>query len=296
MVEEFLKYLRYEKNRAENTVNSYAEDLHCFEIYFRSLEGELSWLNIDSDVIRDWMEHMMEQGNKATTVNRRLSAVKMLYRFALLRGMVSVDPAHMITGPKKARPLPYFVKETDMNRLLDKMEWGDAYINVRARTILIVFYTTGVRVSELVGLNNNDVDFYNSTIKVTGKGNKQRIVPFGNELADALKQYARKRDEEIKNVQSNALFLTLKGERMTVAKVRKTVHDCLSLVTQMKKKSPHVLRHSFATAMLNNGADIESVQKLLGHASLSTTEIYTHTTFEQLKQVYKNAHPRAEKS
>jgi integrase/recombinase XerC len=202
------------------------------------------------------------------------------------------DPAHSVDGPKKDKPLPYFVKEKDMNRLLDEIEWGEGIEDVRARTIILFFYETGVRAAELINLDDSQVDFVNGQIKVTGKRNKQRIVPFGNELRETLKTYIAKRDEELPR-QCDALFVDNKGMRMRYDQVRKVVCDSLGLVTTMKKRSPHVLRHSFATAMLNNDAGLESVQKLLGHESIATTEIYTHTTFEQLKKVYTNAHPRA---
>lgn len=294
ITDEFFKYLRYEKNRAELTVKAYADDLARFERFFGEKDAQLTWETVDSDIIRDWMEHMMECGNRATTVNRRLSAVKMLYRFALSRQLVVNDPAHLVEGPRNDKPLPYFVRPTEMDRLLDDVEWRDTYIDVRARTLLLFFYTTGVRLAELLALDNRDIDHANRQLKVTGKGDKQRVIPFGRELEDAMRHYTKVRDKEFGEGQPAApFFLTRKGERMTRGQVQRLVREKLSLVTTMKKRSPHVLRHSFATAMLNNGADIESVQKLLGHVSLSTTEIYTHTTFEQLKQVYTNAHPRA---
>ena len=180
-----------------------------------------------------------------------------------------------------------------MNRLLDDMEWGDTYKDVRTRTILITFYETGMRLSELTGLDDADVDYVTREIKVTGKRDKQRIIPFGEELCRALQEYTAKRNAVIAQRASTAVFLTEEGTRMTSEEVRNEVKRRLSAVCNLKKRTPHVLRHTFATAMLNNGADLESVQKLLGHEKLSTTEIYTHTTFEQLKQVYSNAHPRA---
>lgn len=294
MTEEFFNYLRYERNRSELTVKAYAADIADFEAFFRQQDSTLEWETVDSDVIRDWLEHMMERGNRATSVNRRLSAVKMLYRFALSRQLVERDPAHLVTGPKNDKPLPYFLRTTEMDRLLDGVEWRDNYIDVRARTLLLLFYSTGIRLAELVGLDNGDVDFSLRQIRVTGKGDKQRVVPFGEELEAALRHYAALRDSVMGSPGvAGPLFLGSMGGRIGRQEVRRIVHDKLALVTSMKKKSPHVLRHSFATAMLDNGADIESVQKLLGHVSLSTTEIYTHTTFEQLKRVYTNAHPRA---
>ena len=293
MIEDFLDYLRYERNRSDLTVRNYEESLRGLESYFKNRENHLSWESVDSDLIRDWMESMMDKGDMASTVNNRLSAVRSFFRFALSRGLVANDPAHHVKGPKKKKPLPQFVREGDMDRLMDVPEmWNDNYKDMRARTIILLFYTTGIRLAELIGLDDQDVDFVNHQLKVTGKRNKQRIVPFGEELEHALKEYVAQRDGQPLKRES-ALFLNDKGCRMKRCQVERIVKDGLSRVTTMKKRSPHVLRHTFATAMLNNGAGLESVRKLLGHASVATTEIYTHTTFEQLKRVYKDAHPRA---
>lgn len=292
MIGEFLDYLRFEKNRSELTVSSYAEDLKAFEAYFKNLDMLLSWDTVDADVIRGWMESMMDKGNRGTSVNRRLSALRSFYRYALAHQKVARDPSRMIKGPKKAKPLPQFLKEEEMNRLLDVVEWGDDFESVRARTMLMTFYETGIRLSELTGLDDTAIDWANHAVKVLGKRNKQRIIPLGDELEYTLLIYIRVRDEQVK-AGNGALFVTRKGERMSGDQVRNEVKRCLSLVSTLSKRSPHVLRHTFATAMLNHEAGLESVKKLLGHESLSTTEIYTHTTFEQLKRVYQEAHPRA---
>ena len=293
MTEDFLNYLRYERNRSELTVCRYGQCLKDFESFFKNRDSQLSWESVDSDIIRDWMESLMDKGDMASTVNNCLSAVRSFFRFALSRGLVARDPAHNMKGPKKQKPLPQFVREDEMDRLIDQPEmWGESYREIRARTIIIILYETGIRLSELLGLNDADVDMTACQLKVTGKRNKQRIVPFGHELATLLADYMRLRDEQTLK-QEPALFLNDKGRRISKAQVERIVHEGLSKVTTMKKRSPHVLRHSFATAMLNNGAGLESVRKLLGHESVATTEIYTHTTFEQLKRVYENAHPRA---
>ena len=292
MIEQFLDYIRYERNLSPQTVLTYEHSLHDLELYFKGLDDSLDWKSIDSDIIRDWLAFLLDKGAKATSVNTALSAVRSFFRFALGRKLVEKDPAHLIEGPKKSKPLPQFVREKEMNELLDDTEWGTTYKDVRARTIILMLYETGVRVSELTGLDDADIDFTTGQLKVTGKRNKQRIVPFGEELAAVMQQYRELRDAQVVR-QSEALLLTEKGERMTRCQVYGIVRRNLSMVTTLKKRSPHVLRHSFATAMLNNGAGLESVKKLLGHESLETTEIYTHTTFEQLKRVYKEAHPRA---
>jgi integrase/recombinase XerC len=235
----------------------------------------------------------MDKGNTASTINKKLSALRSFYRFSLKRKLVEKDPAHGIVGPKKSKPLPQFLRESEMDHLLDRLEWDNNYKDVRARTILLLFYEAGLRRSELTGLNDVDIDFGSRQLKVTGKRNKQRIIPFGQELADALNQYLEARREQFGLRENSALFLSDKGERMTGSQVYLIVHRYLTLVTSLKKRSPHVLRHTFATAMLNNGAGLESIKKLLGHESVDTTEIYAHTTFEQLKRIYKEAHPRA---
>ena len=291
-VDKFLDYLSSELNRSQQTVESYRDDLKHFEKFAKDLSDSFSWEAVDSDMVRDWMESMMDKGNSAATVSRRLSALKTFYRFALARRYVESDPVYSIKGPKKEKPLPQFVKESEMDELLDRQAWGDDYNNVRARTIIILFYETGMRLSELVNLDDKDVNFVTSEIKITGKGNKQRIVPFGDELKNTLLEFRRLRDASVE-VKTPALVVSDKGTRMSPSKVQNIVRSNLSRVCSLKKKSPHVLRHSFATAMLNHHVGIENLKKLLGHASISTTEIYTHTTFEQLKRVYNEAHPRA---
>ena len=292
MINEFLNYLKFERNRSDLTIKNYGEDLRAFKEFYGNLDSRLSWKSVDSDIIRDWMESMMDKGNNATSINRRLSALRSFYRFALARKLVDKDPVHGVTGPKKGRPLPKFLKENEMDRLLDAGSWTEGFEDVRDRTIIMTFYETGIRLSELIGLDDCMVDFSNRQLKVTGKRNKQRVIPFGEELLATLRDYMKCRDKEV-NLQSDALFVTAKGPRMTTSQVREAVRKNLSKVCTLKKRTPHVLRHTFATAMLNNKAGIESVKKLLGHESLSTTEIYTHTTFEQLKREYYSAHPRA---
>ena len=292
IIDQFLNYLRYERNRSLRTVQLYEENLRDFETYLQGLDDYLTLQTADADVVRGWVESLMDRGLKATTVNLALSAVRTFYRYALSRKLVERDPAHGVKGPKKAKALPQFVRESEMNQLLDEKFSADNYNDVRARTIIILFYETGIRLAELVGIDDADVDFSAMQLKVTGKRDKQRIIPFGEELAEVLRNYMALRDAEV-NKQSPALFLTTRGERVSRGVVQHLVRERLAEVTTLKKRSPHVLRHSFATAMLNNGAGLESVKKLLGHESLETTEIYTHTTFEQLKRVYNDAHPRA---
>ena len=291
-IERFLDYLKLERNYSRLTVLKYESCLRLFEEYFKNLNTELEWESVDADVIRDWMESMMDSGLTAATVNGRLSAVRSFYRFALKKGLVENDPAHTITGPKKEKPLPKFIREKDMDRLLQPEMWGDTYKDICARTIILLFYETGMRVGELVMLDDEMVDLDNRQLKVTGKRNKQRIIPFGAELEQALRDFIRLRDEQVERTEKG-FFVTEKGQRVTYEQVRRMVKNHLGRVTTQQKRTPHVLRHTFATTMLNHEAGLESVKQLLGHESLATTEIYTHTTFEQLKKVYEKAHPRS---
>lgn len=291
-IECFLDYLKLERNYSRLTVLKYESCLRLFEEYFKNLNTELEWESVDADVIRDWMESIMDSGLTAATVNGRLSAVRSFYRFALKKGLVENDPAHTITGPKKEKPLPKFIREKDMDRLLQPEMWGDTYKDVCARTIILLFYETGMRVGELVMLDDEMVDLDNRQLKVTGKRNKQRIIPFGAELEQALRDFVRLRDEHVERTEKG-FFVNEKGQRVTYEQVRRMVKNHLGRVTTQQKRTPHVLRHTFATTMLNHEAGLESVKQLLGHESLATTEIYTHTTFEQLKKVYEKAHPRS---
>lgn len=292
MVNQFLAYLSYERNRSLATVSSYRKDLEAFQKFVQAQDSTLSWADVDADLVRDWMAEMMNEGQRATSINRRLSALRSFYRFALARNLVKSDPVQGVVGPKKDKPLPQFLKEKEMDELLREDFWTDCYEDVRDRMIIMTFYETGIRLAELMNLCDSDVDFMSGQLKVTGKRNKQRLIPFGAELSQALQHYMGVRDAQVVR-HSAALFLANDGQQMTADAIRYRVKKHLSLVSTLKKRTPHVLRHTFATAMLNHKAGIESVKKLLGHESLSTTEIYTHTTFEQLKREYLNAHPRA---
>ena len=292
MIDRFVDYLRFEKGRAILTVDSYRRALENFQNYFTRLSDGITWQTVDTDIIRDWMENMMDKGNSSASINRRLSALRSFYRYAMARGLVSKDPAYGVVGPKKEKTLPYFVKESQMDNLLDEANWGVSYEDLRNRMILMVFYETGVRLSELVGLNDNSISWPEKVLRVIGKRNKERVVPLGDKLLRELTDYVSVRDCCVER-RSNALFLTKDGERAKPAQVRFMVERNLRKFCTLKKVSPHVLRHTFATAMLNHGADLESVKRLLGHESLTTTEVYTHVTFEQLKREYKTAHPRA---
>lgn len=294
MLDTFIDYLRYERGASERTVGEYENDLKAFESFFKSRDSELSWSTVDTDMVREWMVAMMDKGNKPSSVQRRLAALRSCYKFLLRRGYVQRDPAHNVTAPKCERVLPAFVREDEMNRLLDSPEmWEDSFEGRRDRLIVMMFYNTGFRLSELLGLNDTDVNLSAQVIKVTGKGNKQRMVPFGGELLHLINIYRDERSSLTGSEWDGAFFVSAKGQRLKNFQVRGMVKRQLALVTAQRKRSPHVLRHTFATTMLNHRADLESVKELLGHERLSTTEIYTHTTFEELKKAYSQAHPRA---
>lgn len=294
IIDDFLRYLETERVASPLTVTTYRDAINNFSEFVGSLDGQ-TLETADADVVRDWVGSLMEQGCKATYVCKQLSAVKSMYRFALKTKLVDRDPAHLVTGPKKQKPLPMFLKESEAERLLDGLQWDmDDFNDVRSRTLLLLLYSTGMRRAEAVGMNDSDVSFINSEIKITGKRRKQRLVPMTAELADSLQIYVGMRDGHVPQREDDAFFVNDKGRRVNDAWVYSTVRKYLSLVTSMKKRSPHVLRHSFATSMLNHDAQLGSVQKLLGHESIATTEVYTHVTFEDLKRIYKKAHPRAE--
>ncbi len=293
LISEFLDYLKSERNRSLHTVASYKFDLQLFVSFALGQDENMTWQMVDSDLIRSWMEEMMDDGCRATSINRRLSSLRSFFRFALMRGVVEKDPAHLVRGPKKGKPLPQYLHTHEMDRLLDGLEWEDTLSDLRARTIILTFYSTGLRLSELIGLDDGSIDFSLGQMKVLGKRNKERIVPFGSELSEVLSLYMARRDKESPS-RDGALFVGEDGGRMKPFQVRNLVRENLLKVTSMKKRSPHVLRHSFATAMLNNSANLESIRALLGHESVSTTKIYTHTTIEQLQKVYRTAHPRGD--
>lgn len=292
LTDSFLDYLRYERNYSDDTVKAYGEDIRQFQEFGGEDVGFQSPSEVVVDVVREWMIHLMNLGYATTSVNRKLSSLRSYYRYLLRKGEVKVDPLRKITGPKNKKNLPVFVKESEMNRLLDDEDFGEGFEGCRDHLVIAMFYATGMRLSELIGLDDGDVDFAASVIKVTGKRNKQRLIPFGEELRAEMEAYVKQRDESVP-VRSGAFFVRKTGERLYPNIVRKIVTRNLSKVVTVKKRSPHVLRHTFATSMLNHDAELGAIKELLGHESLATTEIYTHTTFEELKKVYNQAHPRA---
>ena len=292
LIKSFLDYLRYERNYSEKTVLAYSEDIKQLQEFAQEEYGRFNPLEVEAELIREWIVSLMDRGYTSTSVNRKLSSLRSFYKYLLRQGEVTKDPLCKITGPKNKKPLPVFLKESEMNKLLDETDFGEGFKGYRDRLIIEVFYATGIRLSELIGLDDKDVDFSASLLKVTGKRNKQRLIPFGDELRELMLGYINIRNEMIPE-RSEAFFVRENGERLYKNLVYNLVKRNLSKVVTLKKRSPHVLRHTFVTTMLNNDAELGAVKELLGHESIATTEIYTHATFEELKKVYKQAHPRA---
>ncbi len=292
LTDSFLDYLLYERNYSKGTVEYYRADILELQKFGEEMSGDLTPSDVDAELVREWIASLMNKGLASNTINRKLSSVRAYYRFLLKKGEIAVDPLQKVTGPKKKKPLPVFLREREMNRLLDDVDFGEGFEGCRDHMIIEMFYATGMRLSELIGLDDKDVDFSASLIKVTGKRNKQRLIPFDEELRRSMREYVNVRNEAVP-VRSDAFFVRKNGKRLYCSIVECLVKRNLSKVATVKRRSPHVLRHTFATAMLNNGADLGSIKELLGHESLATTEVYTHTTFEELKKVYNQAHPRA---
>ncbi len=289
----FLDYLRYERNYSEETVKAYEEDLRQFEQFGEEEVGAMTPSKVDAELVREWVVSLMDRKYASSSISRKLSSLRSFFKFLLKKGKVESDPLRKVIGPKKKKTLPVFLKEREMNRLLDDIDFGEGFEGCRDRLIIEMFYATGMRLSELIGLDDACVDFSASLIKVTGKRNKQRLIPFGEELKKTMADYVNLRNEVVPVRQDGAFFVRKTGERLYRGMVECIVKRNLSKVTTVKKRSPHVLRHTFATVMLNHDAELGAIKELLGHESLATTEIYTHTTFEELKKVYNQAHPRA---
>lgn len=292
LTDSFLDYLLYERNYSRGTVAYYRADIFELQKFGEELLGDLTPSDVDAELVREWIASLMDKGYASNTINRKLSSVRTYYKYLLRKGVVDADPLRKVTGPKKRKPLPVFLREGEMDRLLDDVDFGEGFEGYRDRMIIEMFYATGMRLSELIGLDDKDIDYSASLIKVTGKRNKQRLIPFDEELGRSMQEYVNVRNE-LFPVCSDAFFVRKNGGRLSRSIVACIVKRNLSKVVTVKKRSPHVLRHTFATVMLNNGADLGSIKELLGHESLATTEIYTHTTFEELKKVYNQAHPRA---
>lgn len=299
-IDDFINYLLADKGYSKLTAKEYRSALQSLQIFYRSLDNQLTWYTLDADVVRQWMAREMARGENARTISKQLSGVRSFYKYMRRVGRMDHSPVTAVKSPKIHPKLPSFLRNSEVNQLFDDIDYPSGYEGMRDRTILLTFYHTGIRLAELIGLDVEDIDLNQRELKVTGKRNKQRIVPFSAELANAFKAYLPVRQAYAStpgvcelSTDAGALFFNRRKLRIDRRRVGLIVKHYLSLVTTQRKKSPHVLRHTFASAMLNNGADLEAIKELLGHESVATTEVYTHTTFADLKKQYKLAHPRA---
>ena len=291
LLDEFLKYLQLEKRYSPHTVKAYQIDLTQFQDYL--IEAYESTLQkAKHPMVRSWLAQMLDYGISPRSVNRKITALKTFYKFLLKEGKVKEDPTIKIIPPKMSKALPAFVEEGQMRSLLDELPFDEGYEGMRDKLMIELFYSTGMRQSELINIKIKDIDLSSDLIKVLGKRNKERLIPLTVELRQKIDTYLKLRAGlPIKD--SSYLLLTNKGKKLYPTLVYRQVNHYLSQVTSLDKKSPHVLRHTFATHMLNNGADLNAIKELLGHANLSATQVYTHNTIDKLKKVYNQAHPRA---
>jgi len=292
MMNEFLQYLQYEKNYSAHTVLSYHTDLLQFCQYLEISPEQLDPQVISTHQIQQWLLSLMSENLSARSLSRKISTLKSFWRFLLTRNYVSKNPTLKIILPKTNKPLPAFFKESEMRAVLDNPFIPDSFEPVRNQLIINLFYQTGIRLSELINIKDTDLDLVEGNLRVIGKRNKQRIIPIGEMIIADIERYIALRNREVE-VLEPLLFVRQNGLKMYSKMVYDLVHKTMSEVSSLHKRSPHVLRHSFATGMLNGGADINAVKELLGHSSLASTQVYTHTSFEELNKIYKQAHPRA---
>jgi len=288
----FLKHLQFEKRYSAHTIKSYQIDLAQFENF---IFGQLcldSMQDVSHHQVRSWMVHLMEQKISSRSINRKLSALKSFFKFMMREGQVSNNPMLKIVSPKMSQRLPVFVEQSNLELLHQDKERCDDFSMLRDYTVIQVFYATGIRRSELINICDGDMN--NGMLSVIGKGNKQRLIPVGSELLGTIKHYLQERKRNFPDgLQTDRLFVTNKGQSLYPKFVYSLVKNLLGNYTTIDKKSPHVLRHSFATHLANNGADLNAIKELLGHTSLAATQVYTHNTIEKLKEIYKQSHPKA---
>ncbi len=291
--ESFLKYLQYEKRYSPHTIRSYLDDIEQFMSFSDFNDKNFKPGNVDHKKIRSWIVDLVNNNISIRSVRRKISTLKSFYKYLLREGHVSYNPVEKILTPRADNKLPAFINKKHMDILLDEIDFGNDFKGIRNKLIIEMFYNTGIRVSELINLKINSINIEELKLKVTGKRNKERIIPFTRVFRDSLQKYLDIRLEKYRSGGDDFLFLTEKSNKMYPKLVYRIVNKYLNLITTIEKKSPHVLRHTFATHMLNAGADLNAIKELLGHSNLAATEIYTHNTFERLKKIYKQAHPRA---
>ncbi|QEK50478.1 tyrosine-type recombinase/integrase [Pedobacter aquae] len=291
-LERFFNYLQYEKRYSQHTLTAYKNDLLQFENFLTEFESD--FLTVNHQQIRTWMITLLDDGIEARSVNRKISTLRAFYKFLVKEEILAINPVLKVQAPKVAKKLPAFVEEAKLITLLDSASvFESGFVGVRDKLILELLFGTGIRLSELLGLTISAIDLNSQTIKVLGKRNKERIVPINHSLVNQIKDYLRERLVVITDTNMTSFIVTEKGEQAYAKLIYRIVHRYLSLVTTQDKKSPHLLRHSYATSLLNHGADINAIKELLGHASLAATQVYTHNSIERIKTIYKQAHPKA---
>ena len=289
--ESFFNYLKFEKRSSSHTVVAYKIDLDQFVQFCTEVVGEFNVKKVDAKIIRSWIVQLMENDLSARSVNRKVTTIKSFFRFLLKAQIVETNPTTYLTLPKIRKKLPNFVEEKNLNHLLDNGFFPNDFTGIRDKLIITLLYGTGIRLAELLLLKDGDFDTKNCMIRVLGKGKKERIIPYPTSINPLIEQYINERNSIMGN-KTERLLVTEKGKPVYEKLIYRVVKNNLGKVTLLEKKSPHVLRHSYATHLLNNGADLNAVKELLGHANLAATQIYTHTTFERLHDIYKQAHPR----
>ena len=293
MIESFLRFLQFEKRYSLHTLGAYQRDLEQLLQFLKSTFEISSFKDVEHVHLRGWIVEKIEEGNSPKTVNRKIATLKSFFKFLQAREEVARNPASRLKPLKTEKKLPAFVRENEMDILLDQIDYSDSFSGMRDRLILEMLYGTGVRLAELINLKDQDINDFQESIKVLGKRNKERVIPIGKKIVQLIKTYKQKRDsEQLKNM-TNFLLVTDSGDQLYPMMVYRIVKKYLQKVTTLSKKSPHVLRHTFATHLLNKGADLNAVKDLLGHTSLAATQVYTHNSMEKLKSVFDQAHPKA---
>lgn len=294
LIEQFVKYLQHEKRYSKHTVRAYYNDLIQFfdHLEKESKHRDITKIKNTEKVVRNWIVHLMEENNSERTVNRKVSTLKSYFRYLRRMDKIETNPTAKVFSLKTPGRIPFFVDERHMNLLENDELFKNDFFGYRDRLVIEMLYQTGIRVSELINIKDQDLNFASEQVQILGKRNKERIIPINPQLVTLVKQYIFKRDHQFRGKSEGYLILTNKGKKLYSKAVYRTVRKYLSMVTTIDQKSPHVLRHTFATHMLNDGADLNAIKELLGHSNLTATQIYTHSTFEKLKKIYKQAHPR----
>lgn len=293
VVQPFVGYLKFEKRYSLHTITAYQADLYEFIDFVKIQYGDTDLASINHGVVRSWLAQLKEQGLTAKSLNRKISTLKSFFKYLLKNGIIEISPMAKVISPKTGKRLPVFVKEEETQLLLDSLNSStESWRSLNARLIITIFYATGMRLSELINLKEKQVDFARSQIKVLGKGNKERIIPVSDKLINIISEYQQLKRKEFETA-ADVLLVSEKGKKLYPKYAYLIVNQYLGKSSTLDKKSPHVLRHSFATHLMNNGADLNAVKELLGHSSLAATQVYTHNTIEKLKDIHKKAHPKS---